>query len=186
MLSGLWCSRQRGDRRSPLQENPRLPSWCAPALSPVLPERPVNAAHHSLERRADDVAVDADAEQRLLAVDAHLHIGRGTGIGPAADGVLAVIHDLDVLAAEFAQGIDEGVDRAVAFAFDCALLAVVGDLRRHEARALGAAVGQGLVAEEAEAAVARQVLALEAAPDVAGLQFLARLIGAALDHLAEL
>src|SRR5262245_17224981 len=152
----------------------------------MLLERPVDRAHHGLQGRADDVAVDADAEQGFLAVDAHLHIGRRTGVGAAADGMLAIVDQLEVLAAELAERIDEGVYRAVALAFDGALLAEVGDLRRHDPGPLGAAVGKGLVADEAEAAIARQILPLEAAPDIAGLQLLAALVGAALDHLAEL
>src|SRR5262245_46427160 len=63
----------RGGFQTRPYENSRLRAFACRRLRLMLFQRPVDAAHHRLERRAHDVAVDADAEQRLLAVDAHLH-----------------------------------------------------------------------------------------------------------------
>src|SRR5262249_7897055 len=78
------------------------------------------------------------------------------------------------------------VDRAGAPAFDDALGVAVADGGAQHAAANDLGVRQGLVANEAEAAVANEIFAGEGLPDVTRLQFLPTLVGNALDHLAEL
>src|SRR6185312_14237838 len=110
----------------------------------------------------------------------------GAGIGTEADGVLAVVDDADVETVGVAEGVDIAVDRPGALAVDDALGVAVTDGGAEHAAAARHAVGQAAVADEAEAAVAVEVFALEGLPDVGGLQLLPGFVGDALDDLAEL
>src|SRR5262249_61032407 len=77
-------------------------------------------------------------------------------------------------------------DRAVPAALDGARAAAFVNHRRDAPDVAGVDVGRGAVLDEAEAAVALEIFALEGLPDVGRLQLLAGLVGDALDDLAEL
>src|SRR4029453_4030467 len=84
------------------------------------------------------------------------------------------------------KGVDIGVDGAVPAALEGARAAAIVNHRRDAAHVAGVHVGRRAVLDEAEAAVALEIFALEGLPDVGGLQLLAGLVGDALDDLAEL
>src|SRR5690606_13092454 len=55
----------------------------------------IQCTEQGTEARRGQVLVDADAVQSAAAVDAQLDVGCSLGIGTGADGMFAVIHDLD-------------------------------------------------------------------------------------------
>ena len=74
----------------------------------------IHPRQYRLEAGHHDVLVDADAEQRGAVSAAQFDIGHGARVGAHADGVLAVIGDVEAQAALLADGVDEAVDRAFA------------------------------------------------------------------------
>ena len=61
-----------------------------------------------------DRRIDAGAPEEAAVVVLQLDVGRGGGVGAAAHGVGAVVGDREVLESGLFEGVDEGVDRAVA------------------------------------------------------------------------
>src|SRR5690606_11429592 len=143
----------------------------------------VDGAQDRQEGRGHDVLVDADAVTAGGVLDAHLDVGRRTGIGAGADGVFLVVHHagLDT------QRVHKGRDRAVALARKMADLAVDFQLDLDHELLLAGGLGAAgdAVPDQLHRRFAVQVFAGEDLEHVLGRDFAARLVGDALDGAAE-
>ena len=131
---------------------------------------------------------DADAEDVLAGlVVPQLDIGHGHGVGALGDGVGLVVHEGQLVHLLAVDGVEEGVDGAVALAVDGEHGVLVLDSA--EEGDLAVAVHRLLVEgvlDQLVGAVHLQVLPLEQLHDVVGLQLLADPVALLLYHRAEL
>ena len=81
-------------------------------------DRPVNGGENAAQRGQVDVVVHAYAEDVLPLCVPELDIGHGHGVGAGLNGVLLVIHEGEAVHFLAVNGVEEGVDGAVALAAD--------------------------------------------------------------------
>src|SRR5690606_19335554 len=139
----------------------------------------VHCAEQGPEAGRGQILVNTDAVQRAAIVHADLDIGRSSGVGPRADGVLVVIHYLDL----HRLRIDQLLQRALAGALSVVIPSLFLDLDIH---CTGAVLLLQTVADQGVWLAGLQVFALEQVMDLLGGHLQTQTVSFALNHLAEL
>ena len=75
----------------------------------------------ALQRRRDDVRIEADAVDRAIAADAQLDVGDGRGVLACSHTMLVVVMDMDIDVHAVAHRLHESVHGPVATTLDTRL-----------------------------------------------------------------
>ena len=156
-----------------------------------LPQRAVDGAENGPQGGPADVVALAYAEHILTVGGLQVDVTHGLGVRAGGDGVLFVVHKLIAVNGglrQVVQGVEEGVDGAVALAPDLHGVALVAHFA-HKLHLAGVPVA-GVLLE----AVALQLIGLghgqiflvEELEDLLGLELLTHPVGLLLHHGAEL